>query len=376
MRVQSFTPPRRILMGAGPSDIHPRVLTALSRPTIGHLDPEFIRLMDEVKGMLQASFGTDNQLTLPISAPGSAGMEAAFANLLEPGDKVVICVNGVFGQRMVANALRMRCEVTVVEEEWGRPMDLRKVADTLAHHRDAKVLAFVHAETSTGVVSDAGALCQLAREHGCLSLVDTVTSWCGMPVLVDDWQADVVYSGTQKCLSCVSGLSPITFSERARQRILARQQPVQSWFLDMQLVMGYWQDGGQRVYHHTAPVNALFALHEALVILLEEGLEQSWARHQAMHERLRDGLEQLGLELAAAPDARLPMLNAVKVPEGIDEAQVRRLMLEDFGVEISAGLGTMKGKIWRIGLMGNGCRSDYVDRCLEALAVSLSKARG
>lgn len=375
MKVQSFTPPQRILMGAGPSDIHPRVLAALSRPTIGHLDPEFIRLMDEVKEMLQASFFTENALTLPISAPGSAGMEAAFANLLEPGDKVVVCVNGVFGQRMAANAVRMGCEVALVEEEWGKAVDPQKVADTLARHQDAKVLAFVHAETSTGAASDAQTLCRLAGEHGCLSLVDAVTSWCGMPVLADDWQADVVYSGTQKCLSCVSGLSPITFSERARQAILERRHPIQSWFLDMQLVMGYWQEGEQRVYHHTAPINALFALHEALVMLLEEGLEQSWARHWAMHERLRDGLESLGLELMVEPATRLPMLNVVKIPEGVDDARVRSLMLEDFGLEISAGLGPMKGKIWRIGLMGNGCRPDHVDRCLEALSASLSKAR-
>lgn len=376
MRVQSFTPPRRILMGAGPSDIHPRVLAALSQPTIGHLDPEFIRLMDEVKQMLQVSFQTTNALTLPISAPGSAGMETAFANLLEAGDKVVVCVNGVFGQRMAENVMRMGGEVVLVEDPWGKPVDPQKVADALARHRDAKVLAFVHAETSTGAASDAQVLCQLAREHDCLSLVDAVTSWGGMPVLADDWRADVIYSGTQKCLSCVSGLSPITFSERARQVILARRQPVQSWFLDMQLVMGYWQDGGQRVYHHTAPINALFALHEALVMLLEEGLEQSWARHRAMHERLRDGLESLGLEMAVAPEARLPMLNAVKVPEDVEDARVRQLMLEEYGLEISAGLGPMKGKIWRIGLMGNGCRPDYVDRCLEALAASLAKARG
>ena len=367
MDIQSFQAPRRLLMGPGPSDVPERVRAAMAQPTVGHLDPAFIRLMDEIKVMLQASLQTSNALTLPLSAPGSAGMEAALANLLERGDKVVVCINGVFGQRMLANVQRMGCEAVVVECPWGQPVDPEAVEAALRVHPDTRVLAFVHAETSTGAVSDAAALCRLAREHGCLSVMDAVTSWAGMPLMVDQWGVDAVYSGTQKCLSCVPGLSPISFSPRAQERILSRATAVQSWFLDMQLVMGYWQAGEQRVYHHTAPINALYALHESLVMLHEEGLEQAWARHQTQHERLRDGLEAAGFEFAVAPAHRLPMLNAVRIPEGVDDLAVRQRLLQEHGLEIGAGLGPMKGKIWRIGLMGASCRADYVDLCVELL---------
>ncbi len=368
----SFHPPRRVLMGPGPSDVHPRVLEAMARPTIGHLDPEFVRMMDELKAMLQAAFRTENRLTLPVSAPGSAGMECCFANLVEPGDKVIVCRNGVFGERMRENVVRCGGEAVVVDDPWGEPVDPQKLADALKAHPDAKVVAFVHAETSTGARSDAETLVRLAREHGCLTIVDTVTALGGIPVEVDAWGADAVYAGTQKCLSCAPGLAPVTFSERAAERVRARRSPVQSWFLDLNLVMGYWGEGARRTYHHTAPVNALYGLHEALRILLEEGLEKAWARHRRHHEALRAGLEAMGLELAVRPEARLPQLNAVRVPEGVDEAAVRRALLERFGLEIGAGLGDLAGKVWRIGLMGASCTERHVLLCLSALEAVLA----
>ncbi|GAB4275876.1 MAG: alanine--glyoxylate aminotransferase family protein [Deferrisomatales bacterium] len=365
-------PPQRILMGPGPSDVSPRVLEALARPTVGHLDPAFVELMEDLKDLLRYAFRTGNRLTLPVSGPGSAGMEACFVNLVEPGDTVVVCRNGVFGGRMVENVERCGGAAVVVDEEWGRPVDPDRVEDALRAHPEAKIVAFVHAETSTGAQSDAAALAEVARRHGCLTLVDTVTSLGGTPVEVDAWGLDAVYAGSQKCLSCVPGLSPLTLSERAVEVVRSRKTRVQSWFLDLNLVMGYWGGEGGRSYHHTAPVNALYALHEALVMLREEGIENAWARHRRNHRALRAGLEALGLRFVVDEPHRLPQLNAVTVPEGVDEARVRRRLLEDYGIEIGAGLGAMAGKIWRIGLMGCSSTPRNVRICLAALDAVLT----
>lgn len=369
----SFHPPARTLMGPGPSDVNPRILEALSRPTIGHLDPAFIELMNEVKTLLQFAFQTSNALTLPISAPGSAGMEACFVNLVSPGDKVIVAQNGVFGGRMQENVERAGGSAIMVQDDWGKPVDPQKVEDALRATPDATVLAFVHAETSTGARSDAAALCALARSHDCLSIVDTVTSLGGIELDVDGWGADAVYSGTQKCLSCAPGISPVTFSERAQNTIKSRSQRVQSWFLDMDLIMGYWGEGAQRAYHHTAPVNALYGLHECLVILQEEGLQNAWARHQKNHAALAAGLECLGIEFVVDADYRLPQLNCVTIPAGADDAAVRKQLLNDYQLEIGAGLGPLAGKVWRVGLMGYASNQKNVLLCLGALDAVLSQ---
>ncbi|MBN8480239.1 MAG: alanine--glyoxylate aminotransferase family protein [Xanthomonadales bacterium] len=369
----SFIPPDVLLLGPGPSPVPPNVRAALARPTIGHLDPRFIGMMDEIKELLRFAFETRNALTLPISAPGSAGMEAAFVNLVEPGDTVVVCRNGVFGGRMRENVVRAGATAVMVDDAFGTPIDIGKVESALKANPGAKALAFVHAETSTGVVSDAQALCRLAREHEALAIVDAVTSLGGIPVRADAWGADAIYSGSQKCLSAPPGLSPVTFSERAVDAIRARRTQVQSWFLDLGLVMGYWQGSGARAYHHTAPINMLYALHEALLGLEAEGLEHAFARHLAHHERLRDGLAAIGLDLFVAEGARLPQLNAVRVPDGVDEAGVRRRLLEDFSIEIGAGLGELAGRIWRIGLMGAGSTEANVDRVVAALGECLRR---
>lgn len=340
----------------------------MSWPAIGHLDPAFIEFMDQLNDGLRRAFITDNSTTLPISAPGSAGMECAFVNLLEPGDKVVIAVNGVFGGRMIDNAKRCGAEPVAVEFDWGLPVDPDSMRATLEQHPDAKVMAFVHAETSTGVFSDAERLCALAAEFECLSLVDAVTSLGGIELRVDAWGIDAIYSGSQKCLSAPPGLSPVSFSERAMQKIANRSTPCQSWFLDLELLTGYWGAGNKRAYHHTAPVNALFALGAALDVLHEGGLENSWDRHAAMHQRLRTGLEKLGIEYYVDEACCLPQLNAVRVPDGVDEAAVRQRLLNEHNLEIGAGLGPMAGKIWRIGLMGASCSEQHVDLCLDALA--------
>ncbi|MEH6589464.1 MAG: alanine--glyoxylate aminotransferase family protein [Halioglobus sp.] len=370
---QSFFPPQRTLMGPGPSDVSPRVLGALARPTIGHLDPLFVELMDEIKGLLQYAFKTKNELTIPISAPGSAGMEACFVNLVNPGDKVIVCQNGVFGGRMKENVERCGGTAIMVEDNWGEPVDIHKVTQAFDDHADASILAFVHAETSTGVESDAAALCALAKERGVLSIVDTVTSLGGIDLNVDAWGADAVYSGTQKCLSCIPGISPVTFSTAAVERIQSRETKVQSWFLDMQLVMGYWGKNAKRAYHHTAPVNDLYALHESLVMLEEEGLENAFARHRLNHEALVAGLEAMGLSMTVAAPYRLPQLNLVNIPEGVDDGVVRSALLADFDLEIGAGLGAFAGKAWRIGLMGHSSNPKNVLFCLTALEAVLAQ---
>jgi alanine-glyoxylate transaminase/serine-glyoxylate transaminase/serine-pyruvate transaminase len=360
-------------MGPGPSDVHPRILEALSRPTIGHLDPAFVGMMDEVKKLLQYAFQTDNELTIPVSAPGSAGMETCFANLVEPGDKVIVCQNGVFGGRMKENVERAGGIAVMVMDDWGKPVDLAKLEQALEENSDAKVVAFVHAETSTGAQSDAKGIWELAHKHDCLVIADCVTSLGGTPVKVDEWGLDAVYSGTQKCLSCVPGISPVTISERAVAKIKARKTRVQSWFLDLNLVMGYWGEGAKRTYHHTAPVNALYALHEALVMLREEGLENAWSRHVHHHNALKAGLEAMGIGFVVDEKSRLPQLNSVKIPEGVDDAKVRGRLLNEFNLEIGAGLGALAGKVWRIGLMGFSARAENVIFCLSALEAVLSE---
>ena len=373
MTVSSFIPPKRTLMGPGPSDVPERVLHALSRPTIGHLDPEFIRLMDETKFLLQQAFQTKNQLTIPVSAPGSAGMETCFANLLEPGDKAIVCQNGVFGMRMKENVERMGASAIMVEDEWGTAVDVEKVEQALKANPDAKVLAFVHAETSTGAESDVKTLCTLAHQYGCLSLVDAVTSVGGIALKVDEWGVDAVYTGTQKCLSSTPGISPVSFSDAAVDVIKNRNTKVQSWFLDLNLVMGYWGEGAKRAYHHTAPINPLYGLHEALLSLHEEGNENAWQRHRHHHNGLKVGLEAMGLEFAVQESIRLPQLNAVSIPEGISDAEVRGRLLNDYSLELGAGLGKFAGNLWRIGLMGASACEENVSLCVCALDEVLSE---
>ena len=373
MPPSSFDPPKRTLMGPGPSDVAPRVLAAMARPTIGHLDPAFVGLMDEIKALLQYAFQTENALTMPVSGPGTAGMESCVVNLVEPGDTVIVCQNGVFGGRLKAMAERCGAEVVHVEDPWGRAVSPEKLEAALEAHPEAKVVAFVHAETSTGVLSDAKTLAALAHAHDCLTIVDAVTSLGGSPLHVDDWGLDAVYSGSQKCLSCTPGLSPITFSDRAVAVVQNRTTPVQSWFMDVSLVVGYWGTSAKRSYHHTAPINALYSLHESLLMLHEEGVEQAWARHERHHHALRAGLEALGMTFTVPEAERTPQLNAVSVPKGVGEAAIRRRLLDDFNLEIGAGLGTLAGQIWRIGLMGYSSCSENVFRCLEALGTVLAE---
>jgi len=369
----SFQPPRRVLMGPGPSDVSERVLSALARPTIGHLDPAFVGFMDELKDLLRFAFATKNELTFPVSGPGTAGMETCIMNLVEPGDEVVVAVNGVFGGRLSEMTERVGGKAIRVTEAWGRPVDPKKIQNALKQHPAARLVAFVHGETSTGAKSDALELVKIIHEHGALALVDCVTTLGGCPLEIDAWQIDAAYSGSQKCLSAPPGLSPVTFGPNAIKRIEARRTPVPSWFLDLRLVMAYW-GGAKRTYHHTAPINALYGLHEALLILKEERREQSWDRHQRHHLALAKGLETLGLSLFVEDSARLPQLNAVSVPPGVDEALVRKRLLDEHGLEIGAGLGELAGRIWRVGLMGHSARVENVVNFLDSLGKVLGKA--
>jgi alanine-glyoxylate transaminase/serine-glyoxylate transaminase/serine-pyruvate transaminase len=370
--IAAFQPPHRILMGPGPSDVPQRILDAMARPTIGHLDPSFQELMEQIKTLLRYAFQTENKLTFPVSGPGSVGMETCFVNLVEPGDKVIVCINGVFGGRMLENVKRAGGIPITVEDPWGRAVDPNKVEAAFQANPDAKILAFVHAETSTGAQSDAAALAEIARKFGALTLMDCVTSLGGTPVLLDQWGIDAAYSGSQKCLSCTPGLSPVSFSEAAIAKVRARKTPVQSWFMDLNLVLGYWSGEGKRTYHHTAPINPLYGLHEALVILAEEGLEAAWARHRAMHELLKTGLEGMGLAFVVPENERLPQLNSVALPAGLDDTAARTRLLNEFNLEIGAGLGALAGKIWRIGLMGASARRENVETCLRALGAVLA----
>ena len=365
-RITSFHPPQRTLMGPGPTEIHPRVLTTMSQPAIGYLDPVFIEMMEELKALLRYVYQTKNPLTFPISGPGSVGMEYCFVNLVAPGDKVIVCRNGVFGGRMIENVERMGGIPVVVEDKWGEPVDPNKLEDALKKNREARFVAFIHAETSTGVQSDAQALIAIAHKYDALTIVDAVTSLGGSPVLVDEWKVDAIYSASQKCLSCTPGLSPVSFSERVVEYVKSRKDKIHSWFMDMNLLLGYW-GATTRTYHHTAPTNALFALHEALLLINEEGLENSWARHRRHHTALKAGLEAMGLKFLVKPEHQLPQMNAVLCPEGVDEAKVRRTLLTEFNLEIGAGLGPLAGKIWRFGLLGYSCRPDNVMLCLSAL---------
>ena len=369
--MKSFIPPSRVLMGPGPADVHPRILEAMSRPTIGHLDSAFIDMMDEIKEMLKYAFKTDNELTMPISAPGSAGMEACFTNLVESGDKVIVCINGVFGSRMKENVTRIGGHAVVIEDEWGKPVSSDKLEQALIENPDTKIVAFVHAETSTGALSDAKLLCQIANRYGCLTIVDAVTSLVGSELSVDEWGIDAIYSGSQKCLSAMPGLSPVSFSERAIHKITHRKKAVTSWFLDLNLVMGYWGKGSKRAYHHTAPVNTLYGLHESLIMLTEEGLENSWQRHQDNHILLRDGLQNLGINFLVDESSRLPQLNSIFIPKNTDDEKVRSSLINKYNIEIGAGLGILSGKIWRIGLMGHTSRKENIELCLAALKETL-----
>ncbi len=356
-------PPARILMGPGPSDVPDRILRALAAPTIGHLDPEYLAIMDESRTLMQAVFRTQNELTLAVSGTGSAGMEACVCNLIEPGDEMIVCVNGVFGTRMRDVAQRCGATVHSIEAEWGRIIETAAVADTLKAHPKTKVFGIVHAETSTGAHQPIEEISRLVHSAGALLLVDTVTSLGGHDVRVDDWKIDACYSGTQKCLSCPPGLAPVTFSKAAVETIDKRKTKVQSWYLDMTLVRQYW--GESRVYHHTAPINMTYALREALRIVCEEGLEARIARHALNHRALKAGLAAMGIEFI--PQHSLATLNAVHIPAGVDDAKVRKRLLSDYGIEIGAGLGPFKSKAWRIGLMGHASTRRNVTLFLAAL---------
>jgi len=364
------SPPPRLLLGPGPSMVHPKVSAAMAAPLVGHLDPFFLQLLDRVQEDLRRLFRTENRLTLPISATGSAGMEACFANLVEDGDEAVIGVNGVFGARMVDVAERLGARVHRVEAPWGQIIEPAAVRAALAQCTRPAIVAVVHAETSTGAWQPLEEIAALAREHEALFVVDAVTSLGGCPVDVDAVGIDACYSATQKCISCPPGLAPVTFGERAVARIRARRTKPRSWYLDMALIGAYF--GGERVYHHTAPIVMIYALAQALELLHEEGFAQRFARHERNHRALMAGLNVLGLEAAAAEGHRLWMLNSVRVPDGVDEARVRQALLFDHGIEIGAGLGPWKGKVWRIGLMGESSRRENVKRVLIALGTELA----
>ncbi len=365
LKFGELNPPERILMGPGPSNVHYRVYRALATPIIGHLDPEFMKLMDEICEMLRAVFQTKNRLTIPISGTGSSGMEASFVNLIEPGDKVVIGVNGVFGERMVDVATRCGGEVIRIDEEWGKIISPDRIIDTLKKHPDTKVFAIVHAETSTGAMQPLQEIGIFLKGKETLFLVDAVTSLAGCQLKIDEWGVDICYSGTQKCLSVPPGLSPITLSEKALGVLQSKKFKAQSWYLDLSMISRYW--GEERFYHHTAPISMLFALREGLRIILEEGLEKRFKRHQTVGDYLKSGLMELGWKLFAQEGYRLPMLTSVILPDGLDDAQARKKLLEDYGIEVGGGLGKTKGKIWRIGLMGETCKRQNADALLLAI---------
>ena len=368
----AFTPPQRILMGPGPSDAPPSVLEAMSRRLVGHLDPSFVDMMEEIKSMLREVFLTKNEMTFPVSGTGSAGMEFCFVNLIEPGDEVVIGINGVFGMRMADVAERCGAKVTKVEAQWGRIIEPEQISEALKD-KQPKLVAIVHAETSTGALTPVEEISKIVHEAGALLLLDTVTSLGGCPVRVDHWEVDAVYSGTQKCLSCPPGLAPVSLNERAMKVIKERKSSVQSWYLDVNLLANYWGEGA-RVYHHTAPISMNYALHEALRLVLEEGLEKRWDRHEENHHALRSGLDELGLGIASQEGHQLWQLNTVRVPEGVDEAAIRVGLLEDHGIEVGPGLGPLKGKVWRVGLMGYSSQPKNVQTFLSAMETLLAAA--
>jgi len=367
----------RDLFGPGPTNVPDSVLIALSMPTIGHLDPDFLNLMDEVGERLKYCFQTENPLTFVLSGPGSVGMETSFVNLVEPGDKVVVCINGVFGGRMRDVCERIGADVVSLESDWGTPVSPAALEQTLADHDDVAIVAFVHAETSTGVLSDAKAIAEIAKSHGCLVVADCVTSLAGVELRVDDWMLDVAYSGSQKCLSCVPGLSPISFSHQAVEKVRRRKSKVQSWFCDINLLMSYYESGEKtRAYHHTAPVNSLFAIDEALRLVAEESLDTRWARHSAAAQHLYTKLEAAGLEMVVDPQFRLPPLTLVRIPDGVDDAAVRGTLLNGRDIELGGGLGKFAGKAWRIGLMGQNATIERADFIADALVEMINQCRG
>ena len=369
---KEIDPGRRVLMGPGPSDVPARVLQAMAAPCIGHLDPYFLSVMDETQELLRYVFQTNDDLTIPISGTGSAGMETCFVNLIEPGDTVAVCVNGVFGTRMCDIVSRLGGTLIEIQCGWGKAVDPEAVRKAI-HGKCVKIVAAVHAETSTGVCSPIAELAEVAHEAGALFLADTVTSLGGMEVAVDKAGIDAVYSGTQKCLSCPPGLAPVSFSQAAIKALDNRKTPVVSWYLDLNMLRSYW--GEDRKYHHTAPINMIYALREALRIVAEEGLEARWARHRLHHRALVAGLEAMGLSMLVPEAERLPMLNAVGIPQGADDKRVRSALLNEFGIEIGGGLGPLAGKIWRVGLMGHACCRRNVVLFLSALE-SVLKAEG
>jgi alanine-glyoxylate transaminase / serine-glyoxylate transaminase / serine-pyruvate transaminase len=371
VKTEAIHPPERVLMGPGPSDVPARVLGALARPTVGHLDPYFLALMDRVRARLRELFRTENEMTLAASGTGSAGMEMVLTNLIEPGDKVLVGRNGVFGGRLADLAARCGGAVEVVDAPWGEILPDDRMIEAIERVRPA-VVALVHAETSTGVCQPVAAIAEAARRAGALVALDCVTSLGGMPVEIDAWGIDAAYSGTQKCLSCPPGLSPVTLSGRAMDKVRGRKTPVQSWYLDLNLLGNYW--GGERAYHHTAPVNMLYALDEALAIVFEEGLESRFARHREAHEALARSLAELGIEYVSQAGHGLPMLNAVGVPANLDDASTRRRLLDDYGIEIGGGLGAFKGRAWRIGLMGHAATPRNVTLLCAALRDLLGRA--
>ncbi|MCG8617052.1 MAG: alanine--glyoxylate aminotransferase family protein [Desulfobacterales bacterium] len=352
-------------MGPGPSTVPQPIYDALAKPTIGHLDPYFIEIMDGLKAQLQTLLETENRLTMPMSGTGSSGMETCFVNLVEPGDKVLVIINGVFGTRMQDVATRLGADVDTLEFEWGTPVIIDEVKAKLAS-ASYKLVAVVHAETSTGVRNPVAEIGKLVKDSGALFLVDAVTSLGGMPVKVDEWEIDALYSGTQKCLACPPGLAPLTFSQKAVDALKARKTKVPNWYLDLTMITAYWE-GTSRAYHHTAPINMIYGLYQAVGLVLEEGMDNVFTRHQNVHNQLVSGLEELGLSMLVAPEYRLPMLNSVMVPEGVDEARVRQTLLKEYNIEIGAGLGPLAGVIWRIGLMGHTAREENVTRLLTAL---------
>ena len=360
--------PPRLLLGPGPSLMHPRIAAALASPLIGHLDPLFLRIMDETQGLLRELFRTSNRLTIPMSATGSGGMETCLVNLVEPGDRVVVGVCGAFGARIADGARRLGAEVFIEEAPWGTPVDPERFVAEIGARRPA-LAALVHAETSTGVLQLLDGIPAAVRGANALLMVDCVTSLGGVPVDADGWPADAIYSGTQKCLSCPPGLSPATFGERALAKMRGRRTPVTSWYFDLSMLEKYW--GTDRVYHHTAPISMVLALREALSLVFEEGLAARFARHARHRDALVQGLAVLGLEPLVAPAHRLPMLTSVRVPEGVDDGAVRRRLLGTHGIEIGGGLGPLAGKVWRIGLMGHSSRPENIVRVLSALGECL-----
>ncbi len=367
----AFRPPQRLLLGPGPSNAAPSVLHAMSQPLLGHLDPVFVKMMEEIKTMLRSILQTKNEMTFPVSGTGSAGMEFCFVNLIEPGDEVIIGINGVFGTRMCDVAERCGAKVTKVEAEWGRIIEPQQIADALKKVGKPKLVALVHAETSTGALTPVEQISKLVHDAGALFLLDTVTSLGGCPVRLDEWRVDAVYSGTQKCLSAPPGLAPVSLSPAAMAVATKRKTKVQSWYLDVNLLASYW--GQERVYHHTAPITMNYGLHEALRLVLEEGLEARWKRHEQSYLSLKKGLAEMGLSLASQEGHQLWQLNAVRVPEGVDEAAVRKAFLVDHNIEIGAGLGPMKGKIWRVGLMGENSTEKNVQTVLATFKKTLGK---